>query len=435
MRVLILIAAATLLTAGCVQTPTEKNPFDAAPDEVLLPTFAPIRVGIGGDAETSLHVSPDGQTILACSHGGFTQPSPLWFSTDAGASFHQYIPTEHPPSGDCDVSIGPEGNWYMLYDTIYSASVARSTDNGESWQIVYTAAVPFGGVDRPWIQAAGRNIVYMTYANVMVAEPAVDMFAKSMDGGATWTTQRLMARVEDPAYPNAVVGRMVLADDNRTIRVPLARTDTNSDDAAHVFDVAESRDAGETWRSIRVHGPVDAPLQVPGLTRAGDGTLYFVVTSGPVGAATVSFIASKDDGKTWSEAVVIAEEQTFPGLSGVWIDGRSDGSATLAWMHTVDVNDTTAWTVTVARLDTASPNPVVFVKQLFEPVVGDQSVYEFLMVKHDAQDRAYILYALFGEGCTDQPPAGASGNRNSQCVWLQVEEAPGMLDSRETDVA
>lgn len=433
MRTLLLLVALTLFTAGCVQAPAENDPVDGLPGDALLPTFLSTRVGIGGDAETSLHVSPDGQTILACTHGGFTQPSPLWFSTDAGATFHQYIPTAHPPSGDCDVSIGPEGNWYMLYDTIYSASVARSTDNGETWQMVYTAAVPFGGVDRPWIQAAGRNVVYLTYANVMVAQPAIDMFAKSTDGGATWTQQVLMNRIEDPAYPNTITGRMVLSDDNRTIRVPLARTNANGDDAAHVFDIAESRDAGATWRTLRVHGPVDGPLQLPGMTRAGDGTLYFLITSGTAADATVSFVLSKDDGKTWSEPIVVATEQSFPGLSGVWIDGRSDGSATLAWMHTVDVNDTTAWTVSVARVDAAGS--VLFVNDLFEPVVGDQSVYEFLMVKHDAEDRAHILYALFGEGCTDQPAAGAGGNRNSQCVWLQVEETPGMHNSAETDVA
>ncbi|HEX9816971.1 MAG TPA: hypothetical protein VGB18_08315, partial [Candidatus Thermoplasmatota archaeon] len=156
-------------------------------------------------------------------------------------------------------------------------------------------------------------------------------------------------------------------------------------------------------------------------------------TSGAVDTATVSFVASKDDGTTWSDPVVVAEEQTFPGLSGVWIDGRSDGSATLAWMHTVEVNESTAWTVTVARVDAGQAEPVLFTNDLFAPVVGG-AIYEFLMVKHDAEDRAYVLYPLFGEGCTDQPPAGASGNRNSQCVWLQVEETRGMTNSAETDV-
>ncbi len=423
MRIATFLIVLITVTTGCVTTSPDKPDIEAPPAEDLLPTFNPTKVGIGGDAESSLHVSPDGQTILACTHGGFTQPSPLWFSTDAGATFSQYIPTAHPPSGDCDVSIGPEGNWYMLYDTIYSASVARSTDNGESWQTVYTAAVPFGGVDRPWLQAAGRNVVYMTYANVMVAEPAIDMFAKSIDGGVTWTEQQLMSRVEDPTYPNTVVGRMVLSDDNRTIRVPLARTNTNSDSSAHVFDVAESRDAGATWRSLRVHGPVDGPLQLPGLTRSGDGTLYFLVTSGTAANATVSFVASKDDGKTWSEPVVVTTDQTFPGLSGVWIDGRSDGSATMAWMHTIDVNETTAWTVTVARVDANRPQPVVFVQDLFEPVVGG-AIYEFLMVKHDAQDRAHILYVLFGDGCLKTPATAPNDSRNAQCVWLEIEQLP-----------
>lgn len=379
------------------------------------------KVGVGGDAETSLFVTGDGQTILACSHGGFTKPSPMWASTDGGATFKALDPQPNPiPSGDCDVAVGGDGSWYMLYDTIASATVAATRDQGRSWNIVYTAAVPFGGVDRPWIATTGPSTVYLTYANVMVAEPAIDMFAKSTDGGRTWTQQRLMSTTDGPERLNTVTGHMFLSDEGRTIRVPLDRWNEYTG-SPHHFEIVTSRDAGETWTHTRVAGPHEAPLQLPAATIAGDGTLYAVYATGPTDAATVQFVFSGDDGRTWSAPIAIAEDVRFPGLSGIWVDGRPDGTATAAWMHVVDESGGTAWVVTLARLQPSEEDPLEFSGPLFEPVPGNQPVYEFLMVRHDAAGRAYVLYPLAGEGCKMSPPTAVAQNRNNQCVLLSVE--------------
>src|SRR5687768_11361058 len=165
--------------------------------------FSSILVGPGGDAETSVLVGPDG-LVLACSHGGFGQPSPSWVSEDSGDTWRRLDPQPNPiVSGDCDWAVLDDGTWAIVYDTIASATVATSTDRGQSWFLNYVATLPVAGVDRPWLASEG-NTMYMAYANVMAVEPAINMFAVSRDRGRTWTEHTLAHSFtpEDSERPN-----------------------------------------------------------------------------------------------------------------------------------------------------------------------------------------------------------------------------------------
>lgn len=383
---------------------------------------APELVGPGGDAETSLTIGPDG-TMLACTHGGFRKPSPLWMSEDGGGTWTRMNPRPNPvPSGDCDVAVGDDGQIYMMYDTVASATVAASEDRGASWTVNPAAALPAGGVDRPWIAAGPGDTLYLLYQNVAVAEPAVDLFAKSTDGGATWTEHQVVSTTEPPEKSHDIAGDMLVSEDGETIRAPLLRwNDVESDSlqtAPKHLAIATSQDGGSSWTVENVAGPRDAPIQIPKLSRAGDGTLYLSLTMTNGSTTDITFLRSTDDGQTWSDPVTVATGYQFPGVAAAWVDGRPDGSATMAWMHRND----SGWQVSAARVDGTLDDPAVWVGNL-TPRRDVSQIFEFIMVDHDPEGRAHVVYPMAGDGCARPPLPG--DNRNQQCIKVVSEAASG----------
>lgn len=422
--VLVLVLAVPLL-AGCLgQTlpPAPEGAGDVGGGlDAAAPAFTePRLIGPGGDAETSLTIGPNG-TMLACSHGGFRKPSPLWMSDDGGTTWTEMDPRPNPvPSGDCDVAVGDDGQLYMMYDTVASATVAATRDGGRSWTVNPVAALPVGGVDRPWIAAGPGDDLYLLYQNVAVAEPALDMFARSTDGGATWTEHSVISVTDPPDRTHDIVGDMVVSDDGATIRAPMLRWNAFAGDsgqrAPKWVGLATSTDRGASWSVENVAGPVDVPLQIPALTLAGDGSLYMALTTWNETLADINFLHSADEGATWTGPVRVADGYGFPAVKAAWVDGRPDGSATMAWMH---VNET-GWQVSAARIDAAAEDPVAWVRNL-TPRRDVDNLFEFIMVDHDAEGLAHVVYPMAGEGCAR--PLVAQDNRNLQCVRIVSEVA------------
>jgi hypothetical protein len=176
-------------------------------------------VDVGADTEVSTLVGPDG-LLLLCAHGAFGHPSPSWVSEDSGTTWRRLDPQPNPMvSGDCDWAIAEDGTWAIVYDTLASATVAATPDQGSTWAIDHASAIPFGGVDRPWLAAQGNDL-YLAYANVMAEEPAINSLAISHDHGRTWTDQRIVHTTEGPDHPNTVIGHPLVY--GRTIRIPMA---------------------------------------------------------------------------------------------------------------------------------------------------------------------------------------------------------------------
>lgn len=400
---------AVVLLAGC--TGTLPLPEATAPEAILPETLAfaePVLVGAGGDIETTVHVTADG-TILVCSHGGFQQPSPLWASRDGGADFSRLDPQPNPlVSGDCDLASSADGQWAIVYDTIASATVAASDDGGRTWDLNHASALPIA-VDRPWIAWAGDEL-YMTYSDVMAAEPALQMFARSTDGGRTWLEHTPINVAQPPDELQAVIGKMVV--DGDTIHVPLARSNIHLGGAVGL-DHAVSRDRGATWSIERVHGPYDnTGFVLPSMAWAGD-LLYYTLPVRNGSLQDVHVLRSHDRGATW-EPLPVASGVDFPGVVGPWIDGRPDGSATVAWVHLVEGG----WTVSAARVgpDGAVEGPVM----LAPPEGRDQVGHEFTMVDHLPDGRAVVAWPMdTGPDC--DPAPNMMERRGSQCVYAAFE--------------
>lgn len=374
--------------------------------------FTNMLVGPGGDAETSVLVGPDG-LVLACSHGGFGQPSPSWASEDAGETWRRLDPQPNPiVSGDCDWAVLEDGTWALVYDTIASSTVAVSEDRGSSWELNYGSAIPVGGVDRPWLVSEG-NTLYMAYANVMAVEPAINMFAVSRDGGRTWTEHHVAHTVtlEESDRPNTVIGHPLVADG--TIRIPLASADLRSGGPTWL-SFAVSRDEGETWTEEPVAGPYQTSLHLPVASRAPDGTLFITKPEDASNGTAIDVLVSHDDGETWT-ATRLTGNASFGGVTGPWVDARPDSSATIAWMHDAD-GMRSIWAARIGG-DGTVLQPA---RALTEPV-EDGSVFEFIMLDHDEAGRAFIVYPMDTGDCTQTTPLAPG--RNQQCVWLLREDA------------
>ena len=401
--------ACLILASGCLDSSGGQDSDDGDSGDQAW-SFTPFLIGPGGDAETSMKVGPDG-IVLACSHGGFGQPSPSWASLDAGETWRRLDPQPNPVvSGDCDWEILDDGTWAIVYDTIASSTVAVSTDEGSSWDLNYGSAIPFGGVDRPWLARDG-NTLYMAYANVMAVQPAVNTFAISRDGGRTWLEHYPMHMVslEESDRPNTIIGNPVVGGD--AIRVPLSSSDLNAGGPSYL-SFAVSRDGGESWVEEPVAGPYTTSFHLPVADRAPDGTLFITKPEGQSGDLALDVLVSRDDGQTWT-AVRVADHTAYPSVSGPWLDARPDGTVTVAWVQQGEGNRS----VWAARIDA---DGVLLEPRALTETIEDDSLFEFMMLDHDADGRAFLVYPMDTGECTQTTPLAPG--RNAQCVWLLRED-------------
>lgn len=373
-------------------------------------------IGNGGDAETSHFVSPDGKTILACSHGGFTQPSPLWVSEDGGDTFRRLFPSPSPPvGGDCDVTITSDGSWYMVFDSLVSITVVGTSDQGNTWRFAYVTDPLLTNVDRPWIQAVG-NTLYLTYADLMATQPIVLLFSQSNDRGRTWSVPALVTLPPAADETNCWVGHLVARDEGRTIRIPINcwnMAATGSGNDAIYF--ATSQDGGARWALEHVADGIGVPTASYG----SDGSLWLAYATRDGSSVAVEARVAREGGSAFAPPMTVAT-LALDAFDWPWIDARPDGSASVAWMNLDTSEARTTFQPIIARVAANAPSPE-FVVPIGEPWTGT-TTFEFFMVKHDAAGHAYVVYPLGGDGCKVSPPVtGIGSTRNDLCVHLYKE--------------
>jgi len=400
-----------VLLSGCG---APNPPAAAAPNDVASTDpwhWTQVQVGAGGDAETSIRTGPDG-LVLACSHGGFGKPSPSWVSKDSGLTWAPLDPQPNPiVSGDCDWAVLDDGTWAIVYDTIGSATVASTTDQGKTWRFDYASAAPFGGVDRPWLASAG-NTLYLNYANVMAEEPAINTLAVSHDGGLTFTEQHVAHTFTgEGSAPQTVIGRAMV--DGSTIRIPLANANLNQGGPT-TLSFALSRDGGQTWTEQPVSPPYTTFFQMPSAAQARDGTLFVTQDVGKAGHLDLNVLVSKDGGETWS-AIPIAHDFGQPSVSYAWVAARADNTATVAWMEDDGHGARTVWAARV------SAGGIVHPARALAPAVHDNNTVEFIQVDHLPDGRAILDYpADTGTDCHKSTPAAPG--RSHACIYALIED-------------
>lgn len=421
LRIASAAAVAGLALAGCLSEESGQGGREGLLGTGALAGWTSTLAGPGGDAESSLAVSPDGQTVLTCSHGGFTQASPLWASTDGGETYRRVeVEPNQPFNGDCDVAITDDGTWHIVYDTVASATFAASSDGGDTWFVHPFTAEPVGGVDRPWILAAGDDVA-LVWADVMSALPFLAFFTKTSDHGRTWTPHALIGTFT-PSDVNCFIAHPVALDEGATLQVPIACSSLQDDTGTGPVYIVESTDGGLTWD--RIPTGVRSGGSITG-AYAGDGGLWLTVSRPDDDGSMHGVVHSADRGRSFSNPVWLDGNVT-PGFGWFWVDGRPDGSATAVWM---DAHGNGTWQAAAARVRVVGGDPAVEAIGHIGPVGEEAPLYEFFMVRHDATGRAFVtIPQITGPDCFQPgtlPSQIGSGSvpRNAQCVYMVREHA------------
>lgn len=403
---------ATLVLSGCVSDapdPADDRAAAALGWDGVVPAVGD-RVmayrynGAASQGESFISVSPDGQTVLTCTHGGFSQPSPSVVSEDGGATWRQMVfPLDVAVGGDCETALMADGTWVFLVSTIVDNTLVTTSDGGKTFTSNLNAGFMTNGLaDRPWVEAAGGRLL-LTFMPLSPT-PGWIGFTSSDDKAATWTQTRNISDW-DESRVGVMHGHIQVHADQQRVWVPLVKYEQPSSAGVGSAPIqgtlgfAYSPDAGATWEETVLFGPMGLNKVPPTMAVAGD-LLYYVhfVQSGaatvpdPTGFSTdatydLTAWVSRDFGTTWSEPVILLKDAA---PNTMWIDGAADGTAT--FLHQTDGR---AWgheegqRVIGLRLDAATPGLVAYTQDFGE---GGN---EFVTVDHDAAGRAYVSY---GEG-------------------------------------
>jgi hypothetical protein len=232
-----------------------------------------------------------------CYPGFFTR------STNGGISYEDCITIPDDPSWGT-LMVGPNGNLYVGASGSFDFVVAKSTNAQISGQpVIWDMATPvnldgyitygigpnpggLGGQTSIAIDTSGgpyNGNVYLlcTVERISNPDPADVMFARSTDGGVTWSSP---VRVNDDPGTSAYqwFGTMSVAPTGRIDVIWLDTRDIPGSYNSALY-YSNSKDGGETWSlNERLSGSFDPHVGWPQQNKMGD---YFHMVSDSIGAS------------------------------------------------------------------------------------------------------------------------------------------------------
>jgi len=270
-------------------------------------------------SEPGIDVGPDNAIYVNGPTGVLSNlpgsPSNLYRSTDGGATWAMTpysLRANLPGGGDFDISIDPKTN--TLYSTdlwLGSATVAKSTDDGQSW-----TANPLQGIivqDRQWVATSGGGVVYHATHQI----PSGLIVSKSI------------APADGIVYPISTVAATPL-DQTGCICPPgnLIAEGTGamaglSDKVGLIYatstggvNFARSTNGGLTFTQATVSPASSAATNgnFPVVANGGGGHLFAVWDEVAGATSTIHFTSSNDWGATWAAPRVLVSggSSVFP---------------------------------------------------------------------------------------------------------------------------
>lgn len=403
-----LLLAAFILASGCLETGGEGPAAEAAPEALRFEPRVKVADLRNAQSEAFVQSSTDGQTLLTCLHGEFTEPSIMYASTDAGASWRELTADPTPVTGgDCEVAITDDGGWHFVHTQAAGITVASTYDEGATWRVDRLAGPPVTTFsDRPWLESSGDALVltYDGYAGLVGRASA--------DSGASWSLPQIIVQ---PLPGHLILSGHVTFDPAGTLVVApylqVAAAEAGEGTPRSVtVGVAVSEDLGTTWVD-RAVGTVQALPVHPAVAVAPDGGIHLAYYEPTAEGYAFVLRSSADLGRTWSAPWVPLAGLQEPGRA--WGDARADGRLDF----TVTATNATFGlpgdgpAIAVMRLDPGRPETPPQVA-----VVGHDHD-EFATLAHDPQGRAIVVFTEGGGGV-------GTGATPGSALWF-VREAAG----------
>ena len=363
----------------------------------------------GSQVEGNVYVNPTNprNVVAFAADLGQINPEKCWYSLDGGLTFQQSLipnPAGRSGNGDTAAVFDRQGNLYFVHLTTgLSASIARSADGGQTWNLA-TLATPTTGVDKCWITAGpdptnlAQDIIYVGYRRDVAEVGGTDSqihVVRSLDSGVTFVNDTIIndqsiAGVDNlSTFPRPVVrprdGKLYLIWDDESNRPAFSEIKMDYSD-----------DGGVTWHTDQLiattpvtRGNVvrwDIPAQpnrgilaVPSLAVAQTGAfqdrIYVGYTISPLGRPDSDIqVAWTDDPNgtagTWNFTVphpVTTNSQFQPWvetdlMTGIpyvsWLDAKdSPGNNTVKKTGTFSLNGGATWLPPIIVADAFStPN-------------------------------------------------------------------------------
>ncbi|MBM3314859.1 exo-alpha-sialidase [candidate division WOR-3 bacterium] len=308
---------------------------------------------------------------------------PYGRSTDGGATWTTtwWKDPTAPNTWHTDPVLLVDDTGYVHMFIQYSTSVIRhylSTDHGSTWCDT-TDVSTTGSVDKPW-GCIGNNDIYMAWQDV--GSSAGIYFARSTDGGRSWTNRRIDSNNTGITgiccSPSGIIYLM-----NR-----------NWGDDGVLF--TRSTDRGATfapWLTITTgctytSGYGDrAPL--PSIAAPTDSNVVITWVDDRYGNWDVLYVRSTDGGATWSSLAQLCDS-TAGGQCKGWVTADPFGGLHFLWYHTPSwpTSASSWWSVryrhsddygatfspSIRLTDTVFRSPVSFIGEYHVMVTDDEYV-------------------------------------------------------------
>jgi len=313
--------------------------------------------------DPSLAVDGSGNVYVAWedgyynSAGGFRGDIYFAKSTDGGATWSANVQVNddiglgeqygYNPSmtadGSGNVYVAWEDGYYDSSDDHFYADIyfAKSTDGGTIWSANTQVNNDAGFADQyaPSLAVDSSGNIYAAWKDERNKYSDI-YFAKSTDGGATWSTDVTVDNdtglASEPSLAVNGSGNLYVAWDDRSWN----------------YDIyfAKSTDGGATWsEDVKANDDAGPGFEGhPSLAVDGGGNLYAVWEDGAYGSSDyysnafyvdegdIYFAKSTDSGATWSASVQVDDDDRWSDTPNLAVD--SSGNIYVAWTDMIEDN-------------------------------------------------------------------------------------------------
>ena len=264
---------------------------------------------------------------------------PIYVSNDFGATWH-LLTSGLPALTVYSLALGQNA----LYAAT-SSGLFRSVDSGVSWTNILAPAA------REVVADPHSASVYVTYAD---SSGSIMQFAKSADGGATWTnlTSGLPAAIVGPQDFGALA-----MDPSNSSALWLAGISPGSP------EIYKSSDAGAHWQDVHNFPTFAMPSQgtlSPDPNQSGiavdptNSSRIYVCCASSLGQSASAVFRTADGGSTWTEG----GSGPIGGSAGIWppvIDPHNSSTLWASWYYGLVKSTDAGQTWTAVALPASAP--------------------------------------------------------------------------------